>query len=276
MPTASPFKALGKGNGFPYCLDVVDVSGTNFHPLTLQQAMKAYWLLQKLNCTLSSSMFVPQSEEPGDPDYRPQISLSTSVTGIPLVDARTADISGTSSSFEVLKPHQRVCGTPYFISDTRYTEDKQDEGTALAATRVQIYANIQRLYNGDVNNEDNFKGYGLEGSTTSGGAPSFRLYAFTAGFGGASARVDMGSYMKGFGSDSGVTKNSTGTITLSLDGEDVNFAMRQKLRLAGNDDVFNKTYTFTSNGCQGRTTADGGAIFNNCKVEITGFDVFTF
>tara|TARA_Y100000114_G_scaffold45125_1_gene40784 strand:- start:4289 stop:5095 length:807 start_codon:yes stop_codon:yes gene_type:complete len=267
MPTTIPFTALGRGNGFPHCLDAVDVSGTNFHPLTLQQAMKAYWLFQQLNCTISSQLSAPT------------FNLFTSVTNIPLVDARNADIPGTSSSFEVLEPYERVCETPYFISDTTYTIDRQDPnvGTAFAATRVQIFSNIQKLYNGDVNDEDNFQGYGLEGSTTSGGAPSFRLYAYTGGFGGAVARVEMGSYMEGFGPDSGGNVNNAGTITLSIDGEDVNFAMRQRLRLTGLAGSVDKFYTFTDNGCEGKSvfTADSST-FQHCKVNITGFDVFTF
>ena len=272
MPNAEPFKALTRGNGFPYCLDAIDVSDATYHSLTFQQAMKAYWLFEQLNCTISARLNAPTAPAP--------FNLFTSVENIPLVDGRDFVNTGTTAdNAKVLEPYKRVCGTPYYIADNIYKIARQDpdEGTAFAGISVDAFPNIQRLYNGDVNNEENFVGYGLEGSLNSFGISTFRLRAYTGGFGGGQARVDIGSYMKPFTSSGGYQTN-LGTITLNVDDENINFVMRQRLRLTGSDSFLSKTFSFTDNGCEGKSvfTADPSITFQHCKVNVTGFNIFTF
>ena len=50
-PMAEPFTALGRGNGFPFCLPALDVSGVPEERLvvwTQAEAMKAYWNLYSM------------------------------------------------------------------------------------------------------------------------------------------------------------------------------------------------------------------------------------
>ena len=60
MPTAQPFNALGKGNGFNRCLTTRTVSGNNIlNPPTFEQVVGAYW-------NFHSASFSGASFEPGN------------------------------------------------------------------------------------------------------------------------------------------------------------------------------------------------------------------
>tara|TARA_R110000765_G_scaffold219057_1_gene323351 strand:- start:485 stop:1180 length:696 start_codon:yes stop_codon:yes gene_type:complete len=60
MPTAQPFNALGKGNGFNRCLRTTTVSGNNIlNPPTFEQTVGAYW-------NFHSASFSGASFEPGN------------------------------------------------------------------------------------------------------------------------------------------------------------------------------------------------------------------
>ena len=61
MPTAQPFNALGKGNGFNRCLRTVAVSGNNIlNPPTFEQTVGAYWNF--LSATFGGASFEPGNE----------------------------------------------------------------------------------------------------------------------------------------------------------------------------------------------------------------------
>lgn len=136
MPTATPFTALGKGNGFPSCLPKVDVSEyDNVEEMTLGEAMKIFWNLAS-------------------------ISYSASSSGADL----NVSISGTSTATEV--PSERVCNSVSFPSDSQSDESEGDPPAgfdvifAFVSFNASV-AGVKRLYDGDITNEENFIGYGI-------------------------------------------------------------------------------------------------------------------
>jgi|TARA_R100000455_G_C6272929_1_gene130093 hypothetical protein len=270
MSKADSFIALGKGNGFSYCLDAVDVSSFAVHPLTLKQAMKCYWLLSDLECTASAELNAASAASP--------FNISSSVTNIPLVSAENEINTGNSSSAEAKEPYERACSSSFFISDNRYSESTN--GTAFARIGVRFTPEIQKLYEGSVLDENNFIGYGFKGATTGSGSSlsAFQITANTGGFGGGTANVQIASYMEPFSSSSVFTTDQR-TITLDVGGEQINFMMRQRGLLSGRDGgISTHSFTFTNNGCDIKSvfTASPSTTFQHCKINVTGIDVWTF
>jgi hypothetical protein len=177
MPTATSFAALGRGNGFPYCNSRVDVSKyDNFAALSLRQAMSLYWNLSNMFANITSSL----SESSDDVNY----SFTKNASGSPIVSP---------------DPIDRVCGnvsiSPRTFSNG-FTEEELSETSGAACGGNGSFSSsltvIQRLYNGDINNESNFVGYGISS-----------LYSALASFGhlegvlSGSASIQIGSYLNG-------------------------------------------------------------------------------
>lgn len=265
MPIASKFAALGAGNGFPSCLAFVDVSSFVVHPLTLEQAMKCYWLLSELKCTASAELNAATANPP--------FNISTSITNIPLEES---DLDGKPNG-KVRKPHERVCGGSFGFFDNQYSE--QTNGGSFVRIEVNCFPSIQRLYNGSVYDENNFIGYGFRGGSVNNdnGSP-FNITAQAAGYGGGTAIVQIASYQKPFSSTS-IFQDDIRTITLDVDGEDIKFMMRQRAALSGRDGGFlSHSFTFTDSGCDIRSvfTLQPSVTSAHLKVNVTGLDAFTF
>ena len=148
MPTATPFNAIGAGNGFPSCLSKVDVSSYEYvNPMTLEQAMKFRWN--------SYSVEMSASYNPvGDP-FNGNVSN-------PTVDDRIDNGTDENpSGYEVgdRDPAKRVCGSVGRSYET------QDDGSPYYSVGVLFFAtgSVERLYDGDTTDEDNFIGYGFNG-----------------------------------------------------------------------------------------------------------------
>lgn len=266
--TSRSFLGTGSFDGFAYYsgMDYVDVSSySNVYPLTLKQAMASHWLWARVECTLSAELNVTS----------PANNFYASVEDIPL--GRQTGGLGSGASAPIKEPYERNCGSyPYYISDSDYNVD----GTSPSARiKVRIIPNIQRLYDGETDDEDNFIGWGLEGATdgTSSSTPSFELRASTFGYGGGYARLEFGSYMHPFDTPLSTERIDDRQLTLNIDGENVNFRMRQKLRLTDLAGPVDKTYTFTDSGCEAKSVASGTTTtFQHCKIDITGIEVFSF
>ena len=150
MPVADPFIFKGLGNGLNYCLTKLDVS--EFHrtaPLTLAEAFKIYYNLYQLNAAASV------------------------VTG-------AIDISVGDVALET-EPKERRCDG----GDAAF-DFAADPISAFYACKTELSAdfNIVRMYNGDVEDEANFIGYGIDGDTIDGYGVFARSYAGTDGGGG--------------------------------------------------------------------------------------------
>jgi hypothetical protein len=157
MPTATPFTALGAGNGFPYCLDkyndkfnVLDYDnwitlGGNKkgEPVTeegkgLDQAMQIMWNLNSVKSNWDG--FANDLEINGDQSKW---------------DSMMWYKVGTGSVTDVFfAPKDRVCYKYFSASD-------YDEYESGKFVYLSVSSRISRLYNGQTDDEDNFVGYGL-------------------------------------------------------------------------------------------------------------------
>ena len=150
MPTATSFNALGRGNGFPFCLNKLDVSGYDLHTAwDLQTASNIYWNLNGII---------------GFFNFR---SVESPSVDIPISNVRFGDqieydqdsgseVSDTSD-YSTVTPLQRVC------TDRR---DGQKNTGGNGFNDFQISCSLQaqaifKYYDGNTEDESNFVGYGL-------------------------------------------------------------------------------------------------------------------
>jgi len=167
MPVAEPFAALGRGNGFPFCLPKVDVSGYDLYTTwDLATASKIYWNLN------------------GIIGFFNLVDVST-LDNVPISDVRFGDnieydesdgteVSNTSD-YSKMTPIQRVC--------TRRRTGRKNTGSSgfndyQISCRLESTA-IYRYYDGSTADEDNFVGYGL--NVTNPLNPVGFAYGFTVG-----------------------------------------------------------------------------------------------
>lgn len=167
MPTATPFKALGAGNGFPTCIPEVDVddfdhwttlSGVNKNSPessdsliedSFQLAMKLYWNLFKINGEAAA--------------YRSSSSEGTETvfTDLSVSDASTSD-----------QPGDRICGGPAY-------GENSDFGGGLVRIRFSGGLPVRMVYDGEL------VGYGWSSFMQALGYPS----------GGPSSSVNISGYV---------------------------------------------------------------------------------
>ena len=166
--TATPFTALGAGNGFPFCPDKVNVFAYDHwttlggvdksNPATSQElieksrkaAMALYWNFEglKYNATQTNIKVVPN-----DGTY-----------------TATATITQYSSDGTVdeVQPKDRVCGymplgAGAFDSDSDQDPEIQPKVSADVTFQCVPFfgTSICAMYNGVTSNESNFVGYGF-------------------------------------------------------------------------------------------------------------------
>jgi len=151
MPTATPFTALGVGDGFPSCLVKYDISDLANHPrgyysvLSLEQAMELYWNMSGITAYAEAN-FNPGSI------YN---ALSSS-------DEMEHEVNG---QFFTSTPEKRICNLEHQVEKNTSTMAFGYVGnvgvTACSRTTEDGLRNIARLYLGDTSNEENFIGYGV-------------------------------------------------------------------------------------------------------------------
>jgi len=155
MPTATPFTALGTGNGFPFCIDEkLDVSSYDaVQPLTFAQAMKIYWNLHG-----AVGFFKFPADETGNP-----IIEVNNVNDQDFIDYNevTGEIKDDNSGTPT-EPKGRVCNPPF----TGINGGKNIEGNnnfSSLGSNINLEDGFVRYYDGDISDEDNFIGYGYFG-----------------------------------------------------------------------------------------------------------------
>jgi len=160
MPDATPFAALGAGNGFPFCVKKADVSMFHYkNPMTLQQAMKFLWSSYSITATASIDI---DASSGGGP------VVSSSISGVD-VDTRLKDgVDKNPSGYEVgdREPSMRVCsaGKNAFV----YATDDDELATVYTSISYNPTTNLVMMYDGSVDDEGNFIGYGF-GTVDNGG-----------------------------------------------------------------------------------------------------------
>lgn len=150
MPTATPFKAIGRGNGFPYCPTVENKINVNNYSkwttlggynsnssgavteyqinLSRQRAMQLYWNLYQVNCSLSSVNDLESEYE----------------------DTWDESITNVSTN---IQPKNRTC------SFSSFYETSQSNLCLLRADVSPLW-----LFKGSVTNWDNFIGFSVGSS----------------------------------------------------------------------------------------------------------------
>tara|TARA_R110002153_G_scaffold254050_1_gene412362 strand:+ start:616 stop:1620 length:1005 start_codon:yes stop_codon:yes gene_type:complete len=202
MPTATPFKALGAGNGFGKCLSRVDVSsdlsyteyynnhgaelgGTKYWVtlggvssgsasqaqinLSFANAMKLYWNMYSVKAgsltatsEITSNQFLgssgssygTQSGWPGD---------STSVSASNLIAVIKQSDPVNANVFIDSPPKARASNAGHLSTSGNLERDRIN---TLMESSCSIGSSIAiiRMYNGSVDDENNFVGYGVHGS----------------------------------------------------------------------------------------------------------------
>lgn len=146
MPVAEPFSTRGLGNGLPFCIRKIDVSGyTYVAPMTLGQAVHLYYNLSGFNFTDGGFKGTYIDE------VNPGNSGTTDFTTAPSGSGGVT----TENPFDMSEPKERVCGFGGYIF---WNVDAQ---FADAEARV-IASPIFNLYDGDIDDESNHLGYGYE------------------------------------------------------------------------------------------------------------------
>jgi len=165
MPTATSFTALGRGNGFPFCLDRLDISsfshwvtlggyqktnadaGTsvtqNQINLSFANAMKLFWNAYRFNINIEV------------------VGTNGAVGGSGTVtETFTKDFFETdSSTITTVSPRERVC----FASSSSLGSDLDEVSSGFYNSFATWDISIKRYYNGSAGSENNFIGYGLGG-----------------------------------------------------------------------------------------------------------------
>lgn len=181
MPVATPFNALGAGNGFTGCLSKIDVSDRGdgspydyWKAMPLADAMSLFWNLYGLNGSGSATLG------------------SQSASAGPAVHSVGWEPSGM------------VCNGVNVTSD--YDEDINEFEEGVAA-KVEAYIVPVRLYNGDTSDEGNFQGYGISSNSGNSAFAPIQVYAtFIPDFGTPETFVSLSSLIANYagGSDEDV------------------------------------------------------------------------
>jgi len=145
-PIAQKFMSRGVGNGFPVCLEKVDVSGFTYTaPMTLAQASKVYWNLYSVTASAS----VTSGISPFD------LSVAN-----PNIDTRLANgVDQNPVGYEIgdREPVKRICN----VFGGGFEFESDDINFNAADVRFTSIGGISRMYNGATTDEDNFIGYGF-------------------------------------------------------------------------------------------------------------------
>jgi hypothetical protein len=178
MPTEDSFTALGKGNGFTFCLNKIDVSDRgDGQPYdywvtlggfkktdggspsqeqideSLRVAMALFWNLDGWTGRLLSDSFLE--------DEITSLSMKNDdwTRGLDEFEARKNTFDDIiDPEFE---PHDRVCYRSFLA--TKYLSDDPDSGDIYDYISIGSYhPPIIRMYDGDDQDESNFVGYGFK------------------------------------------------------------------------------------------------------------------
>jgi len=197
MPIAEPFSFKGLGNGFPFCLTKVDVnevyngdpefddgdpvyvdwitlggwSKDNGAPAIGEAASKSLSLQNASELFYNLNGLTGVDDEGTGEVYTSVLDLAAgSFVGLKKRGINI-DLEGLTPAEKIalgVEPKDRVCG------DFGALMDAPDDFDFVADASVGMNVGIVRMYEGDVENELNFRGYGLSGEGT----------IYTAGIGG--------------------------------------------------------------------------------------------
>jgi len=152
MPTATSFTALGEGNGFPDCSVKIDVSSFDYW-VTLggfKQSDGGSPTENQINDSLINAMNLVWN----------CYSFSWTATSD---GGETASFDNDANN-EFREPFENVCYGNFIgsgLNDEARTTLPNGNNVLVAVVNFSSIAKIQRFYNGDSTDEDNFVGYGI-------------------------------------------------------------------------------------------------------------------
>jgi hypothetical protein len=158
MPTADSFKALGMGNGFPFCPAKVDVSSNDLwstidgYNKSTVAARTAAGIIESKRLAM---LYIWNTY---------QINGSVTVSSDTLSNVNSED---DTSSGNPLPPRSRVCldGNDVFGD---YVETEDADGYPVASLDLSAPLNVTAMYDGSTSSESNFIGYGIGNATQDG------------------------------------------------------------------------------------------------------------
>ena len=269
MPTADSFTALGKGNGFPFCVTrKINVSSkekwttlggtqkgsspTNAEIQTsLANAVKIFWNTNELLGSVASSK---------------------TLTALPSIIYRKEGSSFINPTTDPEEPKDRVCEREnYFDYRNLYTVGANN-GTKSGF----IGLGVVRMYDGDNSDEDNFVGYGLE--------DGFNIQAIASDEEGPSGDpASSGNASVVIIVSSGVTDLSLGHPAGTFDSDTAyktfdGFPMAVSVLAIATASKADSSTSFSADA----STASGSASYSNSDISgsvsasITGLDLYTY
>jgi hypothetical protein len=270
MPTADSFTALGKGNGFPFCvtrkLNIsakdkwTTLGGTQKGSaptdaeiqLSLVNAVKIFWNTNELLGSVASS--------------------KTS-TALPSIIYRKEGSSFINPTTDPENPKDRVCEREnYFDYRNLYTVGANN-GTKVGF----ISLGVVRMYDGDNSDEDNFVGYGLE--------DGFNIQAIASDEAGPNPGdpTTSGNASVVIIVSSSVTDPSSGQTPGTFDSDTAyktfnGFPMAVSALSKATATKAGSTVSFSADA----STASGSASYSNSDISgsasasITGLDLYTY
>tara|TARA_R110001592_G_scaffold119172_2_gene322124 strand:- start:239 stop:1048 length:810 start_codon:yes stop_codon:yes gene_type:complete len=269
MPTADSFAALGKGNGFPFCVTrKIDVSSkekwttlggtqkgsspSNSEIQTsLANAVKIFWNTNELLGSVASS--------------------KTS-TALPSIIYRKKDSSVFNPTTDPEQPKDRACGRSNYFDYRNYYTVGQSNSQKLGFINLMI----MRMYNGDSSNENNFVGYGLESgfgvSTISNDEPGPSGDPPSAG--DARVFIDVGSLLVDYsvGRTDGTFEFDTAYKTFNGFPMVVSVLATATAGLEGSEIEFEADASAIS----GSASYSNSDISGSVSASITGLDLYTY
>jgi hypothetical protein len=272
MPTATKFNALGAGNGFPFCLTKVDVSGYDYWTtlggnqkggsvtesgLGLREAMSVFWNAHALNCnaTTSGTATIDGSIS------RVRVEYKVFDYNVPFPDPPILIDSGAAT------PKLRVC-IPSQVDGivTNYVYRERD-----GASSAEFLTNdLRAMYNGATTSEGNFVGYGLGYVET-----RFQSRGTITAEAGRVSTLNAGVYVGGFGYTPDNTTNDVfgvGYVTLS----DLNVFAYVEAKNGPNDQVSGSVnLSALSASCTLTSTAEPPSVAT-ANASLSSIDFYTY
>ena len=274
MPTATPFNALGSGNGFPFCLSKVDVSvydhwttlsGVNkTSPITsdalieesFRLAMMLYWNFTSIDCSADAY----------------NLTDSVSISGdIFLKDPPGYNLKAAYDLLDPLTPVGRVC--PTGSNGTLYEDNSG--GSFFRAVRARVGITITALYDGPTDDPENFVGYGSSRAFPNDELPTNGTAAVFAQWGGYCG-VYIGGYLDEEGSSS--IQGSYDYKTFSFGSMTFHFAAAATARVStGGNSYFDATTSInplTASSTLKETS--NNSLLSDAEVTLSSLDFYTY
>jgi hypothetical protein len=283
---ATPFTALGRGNGFNRCISKIDVSGfDHFEPLTLSEAMNFIWNVSGATTSFLSSISKTLVEGGTTViDYTFNKNSSGVYTVTPEPVGRTCLNTNGTGNININPVEYVVTMTE---SELTETDGAGCNGRSKFHDATFGKLTVLRMYNGSTDNESNFVGYGISGLYSSNASSTHLDGALSV-----SANINISSIMNGQ-SESGTDGTGTGTVSiyrrqasvLNING--INFRSYTEATASGPESKLSPAFTvnsFTASVSDGYTTTgdnpSGGTntdtISSSAQVSAPSMNFYTY